>query len=280
MKAVNLLPSDHRGAAKASKASPAAAASSPGGSSFGAYAVLGALALVVVMVAAYTLVGNSVKDRTAELARVQADSQAARSQADALKPYHDFQQMAEQRVATVTQLAQSRFDWERSLRDVSRALPGDVRLKSLKGSVSEGAGSGGSALRGQVSAPAIELSGCTKSQSGVARLMGRLRAVRGVTRVSLAKSDKGEGDAGGTAATTAVGQGPLCGKGSPPAFELVMFFERSLVAPPSATLPAPNAAAGTPAPNAAAGTPAQPATGQAQSAQPSTSGQTQGVSAP
>jgi Tfp pilus assembly protein PilN len=272
MKAVNLLPSDHRGAAKASKASPAAAVSSPGGSSFGAYAVLGALALVVVMVAAYTLAGNSVKDRTAELARVQADSQAARSQADALKPYYDFQQMAEQRVSTVTQLAQSRFDWERSLRDVSRALPGDVRLKSLKGSVSEGVGSGGSQLRSAVASPAIELTGCTQTQSGVARLMGRLRAIRGVTRVSLSKSDKGS-STGTAPASSAPGQGPLCGAGKPPAFELVMFFERSVVAAPSASTPGT-----TPAPNAAATTPAQPSNGQ--SAQPSTSGQTQGVSAP
>lgn len=296
MKAVNLLPSDQRGAAKATKASPAASVAAPGGSSFGAYAVLGALALVVLMATAYTLVGNSVKDRKAELARVQADSQSVRAQADALKPYHDFQQMALQRVATVSQLAQSRFDWERSLRDVSRALPADVHLKSLKGTVANGVGAGGgSQLRQAVQAPAIELAGCTQSQSDVAKLMSRLRAVRGVTRVSLSKSEKAETSAGGAPVGSQPGQGPLCGKGNPPAFELVMFFEKSAVAPPAATTPgqpaapAQGAQPGAPAqqPNAQGTTPAQPGNGaaapnaQAAPAQPGTAApSTQGVSAP
>ena len=68
-------------------------------------------------------------------------------------------------------LASARFDWEQSLRDLSRALPGDVYLNSLKGTVGgDSSGGSGSGIRGAIGgAPAIELSGCTKSQPAVAR---------------------------------------------------------------------------------------------------------------
>ena len=65
--------------------------------------------------------------------------------------------------------------------------------------------------------------------------MSRMRTVQGVTRVTLAKSDKG-GAAAGPAGSTAPAAGAAgatatpCGKGSPPAFEMVIFFERSAVA--------------------------------------------------
>jgi Tfp pilus assembly protein PilN len=226
MKAVNLLPNDQRSVPKAKPAGAPKAA--PTGSAFGAFMVLGAMAFAVVAVAASVLAGNTIKEREAELARVKTDVQAVQSQLSALKPYADFQTIAAQRVATVTQLAQGRFDWEQALRDLSRAMPRDVRLKSLRGSVSGGAGGGGS-LRGAVQSPAIELSGCTQSQSAVARLMSRLRAVRGVTRVSLSKSEKPAPVAGGAGVVAGMTdeQGALCGKGRPPAFEVVVFFERS-----------------------------------------------------
>ena len=292
MKAVNLLPSEHRGAPKATKAAPAGAPA--GGSSFGAYAVLGALGLCLVMVAAYVLVGNSVKERQAELAQVQAEAQTVQAQAAALKPYADFRQLAVQRVATVQQLAESRFDWEQALRDISRALPADVHLKKLNGTVSSSVGSGsGSSLRGAVPGPAIELSGCTSTQSSVAKLMARLRAVRGVTRVSLASSQKtANATVAAPAPGAAPGTGPLCAKNGSPDFELVMFFERAAVSPPAVNAPAggatpapgeqPPAQPGQPAPGQeatqpGATTPAQDAT---TPAQPSTTGQTQGASAP
>ena len=258
MKAVNLLPSDQR---SASASGPAKAAGAPSGDPFGAYVVLGALALAVVGLAAFVLAGNTIKDRKAELARVTAEAQATQAKADALKPYADFQTLAANRVATVTGLAQSRFDWDRALQDLSKAIPANVHLKSLKGSVASGTGASANPLRAAVQSPAIELSGCTDSHKSVAQLMSSLRAIRGVTRVSLSKSDKGAaaltpqlaGGAGGSSA------GSLC-KGNPPSFELVMFFERS--AKPAAALPNPAPAPGTPpaaGADATAGAPADPA---------------------
>jgi Tfp pilus assembly protein PilN len=277
MKAVNLLPNDQRGVAKAKPAG--APKSEPTGSAFGAFMVLGAMAFAVLAVAAYVMAGNTVKEREAELARVKAESTAVQSQLSALKPYADFQTVAAQRVATVTQLAQGRFDWEQALRDLSRALPSDVRLKSLRGSVA-GSSGGGNTLRGALQSPAIELSGCTKSQSRVATMMSRLRAVRGVTRVSLSKSEKAAPLAAETGAQLAEGQELLCGKGRPPAFEAVVFFERSQALANVAT---PGAAPATPSTGSSTGSGSgttPPASGNTTASSSSSTPTTTGVSAP
>ena len=44
--------------------------------------------------------------------------------------------MTRERTETVSSLANSRFDWERALRDLSRALPSGVTLNSLVGTLS------------------------------------------------------------------------------------------------------------------------------------------------
>jgi Tfp pilus assembly protein PilN len=222
MKAINLLPPDLRGTPR-SGAAPVAAADESGG--LGAFAVLGALA-------AYVLTTNTVKDRTAQLEATESQAAATTQRVAQLKPYVDFQSMAETRIQTVRDLASSRFDWEQALRDISRAMPADVTLESLNGSISSQSG-GGSTVRSAITAPAIELKGCTTGQLSVATLMSRLRNVDGVTRVSLGKSTKAEEQADGNAAaaavTTATSDRPPCGHERAPSFELVMFFERSEV---------------------------------------------------
>ena len=92
-------------------------------------------------------------------------------------------------------LAGHRFDWEQALRDLSRAIPADVTLSELTGNVLDRRGRRRQlGLRGAIAAPAITLKGCTDTQHDVARLMARLRNVDGVTRVSLAKSEKADSD--------------------------------------------------------------------------------------
>jgi Tfp pilus assembly protein PilN len=253
MKAVNLLPPDMRGAAKATSER---SVDTPDSNAFGAFAVLGALALAVLGVAGVVLTSNGVKDREAQLAGVRAEQQQLATRVAALKPYADFEQMASERVATVRDLAGRRFDWEQAVRDLARAIPGDVTLSKLTGNVSTDTGGSGSGLRSAINAPAITLSGCTTSQRGVARLMARLHAVDGVTRVSLAKSDKTDVKGGG--AGVEVTQDPVasaekapCGAGRRPAFEMVMFFEGQADA---ASAPgAPSSGGATPAGTPAAG---------------------------
>jgi Tfp pilus assembly protein PilN len=224
MKAVNLLPSDFRGAAKPAGESVAPVAS--GGA--GPFVVLGVLAACVAGLAGYILTTNTVKQRRADLAEVSGQQQALTARVAQLKPYADYDDMARSRVKTVRDLAASRFDWEQVLRDISHAIPADVTLNKLVGDTGgdSSAGVSASALRGAISAPAITLGGCAPDQQVVARLLARLRAVEGVTRVTLSKSDKVK-----VQATTAGGSGIAlrnampCGSGMRPTFEVVIFFE-------------------------------------------------------
>jgi Tfp pilus assembly protein PilN len=251
MRAVNLLPPDLRNGPTG-----AAPAVSPGveNSGAGAFAVLGVLAFCVFALAAYVLAGNTVKDRQAELAAATAKGAAVTEQVAALKPYADFESVANARVQTVTDLATSRFDWEQALRDLSRAVPADVTIASFKGDLGSADGATGSGIRSAITAPAITLAGCTYSQTKVATLMARLRNIDGVTRVSLSKSDK-EATAGVGAEVdrTAPNATGYCGKASVPAFELVVFFEGASAA---SAEPAPGAAAATATTATAGATPA------------------------
>jgi len=259
MKAVNLLPPDLRSGPKGPAPAVSAGKETAGGP--GPFIVLGALALCVAMLAGYVLTSNTVKSRESELAGVIARSEATNRQVAALRPYADFQSLAEARIATVRDLATSRFDWEQALRDMARVVPADVTLASMEGTVSSETGGGGT--RGALNVPAIEISGCTQSQTDVAVLMARLRNIDGVTRVSLVKSDK----ATALQSNITTGDGnsasqPTCGKLNAPAFELVTFFEGSASAAVAPTGPAAAPAA------TASETPAAGASGASSSATP------------
>jgi Tfp pilus assembly protein PilN len=257
VRAVNLLPPDLRGASKTT-AELSVASEASGGA--GPFVVLGVLAACVAGIAGYVLTDNTIKQRQADLAAVTAHQQSLAAEAAKLKPYADYDAKAKARVQTVKDLAGSRFDWEQALRDLSRAIPGNVTLKELSGNVNadSGTGGGGSSLRSAIAAPAITLTGCTTDQSGVARLMSRLRGIDGVTRVSLAKSDvttvADSGDASGGA--TAQRNAAPCGIGDRPQFQLVVFFEHAsaaVSAPPAGSATTPGATpTATPTPTATA----------------------------
>jgi Tfp pilus assembly protein PilN len=219
MRAVNLLPSDLRGAAP----KPARSARPERVQGIGAYVVLGALALCVAAFAGYVMTSNGIKQREADLETAKLRTTAATAKAAALKPYADFQALASARVETVRGLAAARFDWERALRDISHAVPGEVKLSALNGDMGlpGSTGTGGDPLRGSIQAPAITLTGCAPSQTGVARMMSRVKGVDGVTRVSLSKSE-----AAASSAASSTGGSP-CSGANPATFSLVVFFERS-----------------------------------------------------
>jgi Tfp pilus assembly protein PilN len=169
----------------------------------GVYALLGALALALVGVLAYVTTHNQVVERRAQLASLQAQTQALQARVDASRPYTEFAALAQARVETVRQLGKARFDWHRAFGDLARVMPGDVWLTSLLGTVTTGVNAGGgggdtSGVRSALPNPAIELSGCTTGHDEVARLISRLRLMTGVVRVSLSGSAKaGSGSSSG-----------------------------------------------------------------------------------
>jgi Tfp pilus assembly protein PilN len=257
VRAVNLLPTDLRGASKAT-AERGAGPEASGGA--GAFVVLGVLAAAVAGTAGYVLTENTIKQKQADLTQVATRNQALQTQAAKLKPYADFDTNAKARVQTVRDIAGSRFDWEQALRDLSRAIPADVTLKSLNGDISTTAGGSSSSLRGAISAPAITIQGCAAGQTSVARLMARLRDIDGVTRVSLSKSASEKVENSGTVGSATERRNAMpCGTGKRPAFEMVMFFEKATAAVAATPTTSTGTVSATPTPTPTATATATPA---------------------
>jgi Tfp pilus assembly protein PilN len=224
MRAVNLIPSDQqRGAGGAA-----------GKSGGGAYILLGVLALLVVLASAYVVSDKSVKDKETQLADISAQAAAAEAKAQSLTSYTKFASIRQKRVDTVSQLAASRFDWAHALREVARVLPENAWLTSLTAttSTSVSVGTGGSTLRSALNVPAIQVQGCTTSQSSVAKLIARLRLIDGVQRVTLEDSTKGQQSATTGDSAPAGGASGDCrgGHAKFPIFNVDVFFEQGSTA--------------------------------------------------
>jgi Tfp pilus assembly protein PilN len=162
------------------------------------YILVGGLVAVLLGVALLVTTGNQVTEREAEVAQLKREDAAARHEARRLAPYVQFQTLHEQRLATVSSLADSRFDWERVVRELSLVLPDDVWLTELNASASGESEGGDSGLRSSIVGPAMELEGCAHGQESVARFVTVLKDIDGVTRVAVASSElpsKGEGEA-------------------------------------------------------------------------------------
>lgn len=228
MKAVNLVPTEERRGA-------GGAAGRSGGA---AYFLVGALTLVVGMAAAYATTTKSVNDRQAELTTVERQAAASEAQAAALAPYTAFAGIRANRVATVTSIAQSRFDWAHAMHELGRTLPHDITLTSLNGTVSTqsgGAGAGGVGLRAAYDVPAIELQGCAPGQAAIPPMLAGLRQVDGVRRVALQQSVKGASAA--PAGGTSTGGQPQKTADCARSFSAVIFYDPK----PQPAAPAPAA---------------------------------------
>ena len=210
MKAVNLIPRESRSNRALST------------SSFGAgHAIIGVLLVAIAFAAVYVLTENKISDRKAQLAALNSEVAQTQSLASSLQQYISYSQSAQQQANTVRAIVAARFDWDTALTELSRVVPSNTALQSLYGTVVPGAtvnaatGAGGSAgtgpLRADIAVPAFEIRGCTASQDEVANLMSRLRLINGVTRVTLADSQKDNGSTG------------VCSPSSP-SFDIVVFF--------------------------------------------------------
>ncbi len=221
MRAVNLIPGGQH-------AGPRIKVGRSGG---GAYAVLGLLAGVVLLVFLYGQASHQISSRRAQVASLEARVAQAQAQASQLTPYANFVSLREQRIDAVTQLVDSRFDWAGAFYELGRVLPASASIQQLDGTVGVTKGSststtsssqaspaasgsasgsgGGSAVSSATppgSVPSFVLTGCATSQAAVALTLERLRLMDGVNEVQLQSSaESGSSGGGGSSTSCEVG---------------------------------------------------------------------------
>jgi Tfp pilus assembly protein PilN len=194
---VNLLPAKHR---------PRTASGERQGSS---YYVLGGLGVLLLALVVYVLTLNSINTKRDGVAKANAEATQDQTRAGQLSAYGNFVQVKQQRLQSITQLAQGRLDWELLVRELSKVLPDGTWLQTASATTndpnagSSPSGSGGSSSASTAAAPgsgipAVSLNGCAVSQDAVATLLVRLRQLHGATDVSLQKSDRPDSSGAGT----------------------------------------------------------------------------------
>ena len=223
MRPVNLIPKEERSGS---------AASLRGGPLV--YVIVGAMALLLVGVTLLVVTSNQISDDKAEVERLQGEIAAEESRAASLASYTALASAKEQRVATVTSLADSRFDWERVMRELALILPDDVWLTNLTGTASPSVAVSGAtavSLRSSISGPALEMVGCAKGQDAVAGFVSALKGIDGVTRVGMQSSSLGD-ESGGEAASDSASASSGCQTEDFIAqFEIVAAFDSAPVSP-------------------------------------------------
>jgi Tfp pilus assembly protein PilN len=221
MRAVNLIPAESRGRSTRGPSS---------GMQVPTYVVLGFLAAAVALVTVYVLTNNTISSRTAQLTNLKTQVTQEQAEAARLGEFTKFSQLAQSRIETVRAIASARFDWNSALSDLSKVIPANTTLESLNGTIVPGAsasgsgGSGSGSLRGDLSGPAFELTGCTANQDDVARLMSQLRLINGVSRVTFSNSQVSTSPAGSTSTGTSGTSTQTCANNAA-TFNLVVFFQ-------------------------------------------------------
>ncbi|HTZ63406.1 MAG TPA: hypothetical protein VMB51_04825 [Solirubrobacteraceae bacterium] len=221
MRAVNLIPgSDHGG--------PRIKVGRSGG---GAYAVLGLLGGLALLVFSYGQASHQISSRHAQIASLETQVSQAQEQASQLTPYTNFVSLREQRIDAVTQLVDSRFNWPGAFYELGRVLPASASIQQLDGTVGASAGSGSSSSTASLSSkassaasgsgsagsavssatppgsvPSFTLTGCATSQAAVALTLERLRLIDGVSEVNL-QSSAASGATGGGGSSTSCAAG-------------------------------------------------------------------------
>ena len=167
-----------------------------------AYVVVAVLAIGLVAVTLTVVASNQVSDRKAEKASLESQVAEAQAEAQQVQSFADFASVQQTRETTVATLAQSRFDWERVLRELAIVIPDDVWITSLNATVSadaaasQGTGSGAStsssasAVSDTISGPSLEIQGCAGGHEAVARFLAVVHDIDGVTRATVMSSER------------------------------------------------------------------------------------------
>jgi Tfp pilus assembly protein PilN len=214
------------------------------------YAIVGVLAVALLGATLMVLTGNQISDRKAEVSELQAQLTQAEARSERLSAFGQFAALQKARQDTVSNLAQSRFDWERVLRELAIVAPSDVWLTDVTGSASAGSAPSGSTSSGASSAtagilgPSLQIEGCSDGHEAVASFLAALRDIDGVTRVTVINSDRQ--DSSGASASTATGGSSSGASTSCPssqsvsAFQIVMAFDNAPQAGTATTAPTPS----------------------------------------
>lgn len=220
------------------------------------YVVIAALALALLGAIALAFTSKQISDRKDDVARLQQEQQQAQARAQSLQAFADFHAVQEARAATVSSLAQSRFDWNRVLNELARVIPSDVWLVQMSGTVSPDVqlqDGPDIQIRSSVPGPALELVGCAPTQDAVAGFVSDLQDIDGVTRVGVASSERPDENQQTTGSDAAVSSGSSNDSGECRTrdfiarFEIVVAFDK-VPTPQGATtapsVPAPVAPSG------------------------------------
>jgi Tfp pilus assembly protein PilN len=229
-----------------------------------AYLLVGALVLGLGAVTLLVLSKNTIADHKAEIANLKQQEAAVSAQAQQFSAFTNFKSMQQSRQQTVASLADSRFDWERIMRELSRVIPSNVWLDHLSGSATGGTSSSTTSSDPSITGPSLQISGCATGQDAVAGFLAALRDIDGVTRVGLTSSARpGGGDATGAAtADSGTSSGGCATKDFIAAFQITVAFDNAPSAAgttpttPTTTAPTTATPASTTTPPATTTTPA------------------------
>ena len=191
MKAVNLIPNDQR------------RAQGSGAQSGSAYIVIGVLVTLLAMVAGYVLTTNKATQSKNDAATAKAEADSLEAEVAQRGSFTNFSQIKDMRLTSVSGVAETRFDWERLMRELSRVMPSGSWLQTTDASVTGDVAGAEAAtpVAGTtvVPEPKANLVGCTPHQSDVAQMMVRMRQLHRVSDVELNQSSTelaAAGDAG------------------------------------------------------------------------------------
>lgn len=186
MRAVNLIPAELR-------------PKTPGeGDPNVAYAIVGGLALLFVMIVLAIVQSNKATTLNDQAAAVNAEAARHQVAAKPVQQFNDFAGVAESRTLLVGGLAASRFPWGSAIYNLSRSLPQDVTLDTIiatTAGTTAAAASQTSGAAGVSSAqtPTVALTGCTSGWIGYSRLTVWLKNMPGVQDVTSTSSDQSAG---------------------------------------------------------------------------------------
>lgn len=184
MRPVNLIPESER-------------RRKPEGEGNSSYAVLAVLGAVLLMTLTYVFVANQATSRSNDAAEASAEADRLEARAAELGSFGDFAAIKQTRIASVQQIAASRFDWERLIRELARVLPDGSWLHAVDASTTgDGVDTAAAATDGTAAVgPQAHLTGCTPRQPDTAQLLLRLGRMHRVEDVVLGNSTREQGGA-------------------------------------------------------------------------------------